>query len=152
MDLLLKLFILVLVLAQVVVFGLFLVVLNWNFLFELVYLRSHTFELHFEFSDFFKSFSKILAIQVAIWSDCLIEILLLFKSGFLLNIFLLQFCDQIVFEFYLLQTLVVLCICLWCFNSVFLLFLPKVSNNCTEPRTFKFTARYFMDELRLFVI
>jgi hypothetical protein len=47
--------------------------------------------------DFFGDLHKVFGVQIAIRSDSLVDIKLLFKAGFLLNVLFLEFRDQIVF-------------------------------------------------------
>lgn len=52
-------------------------------------------------------FKEVLGEKLAVRSNSLVKILLLLQAVLRLNVFLLQACDQVIFEFYLLQRLII---------------------------------------------
>ena len=93
---------------QLVILLLLLSVFYRNFLFKLVDLLGHPFELHSQLCNFLKGLPQVFTVEVSVGAYCLIQVLLLFQTGLLVNVFLLKFGDKIVLQLHLFETLVVL--------------------------------------------
>ena len=89
-------------------------------------LLSHSSELHPKLCDLLLSFKKVLRVKVSVRSNSFVEVLLLLELALSLDIFLLEFGDDIVVELYLLQALVVLGVCLRGLKTVLLLIILKL--------------------------
>ena len=81
---------------------------------------SHSLELHLELGNLLGGLEQVLRVQVAVRAHRLIQVLLLLQSALRFDIFLLQLRYQVVFEFDLFETLIILGVSLRCLDTVLL--------------------------------
>jgi len=80
-------------------------ILGVNFFFELLNLMRSNPELSLKLSNFILSFDQVLGVKISVGSNSLIQVLLLLKLSFKLDILLLELTDQVLLKLYLLYHL-----------------------------------------------
>jgi len=80
-------------------------ILGVNFFFELSNLMRSNHELPLKLSNFILSFDQVLGVKISVGSNSLIQVLLLLKLSFKLDILLLELTDQVLLKLYLLYHL-----------------------------------------------
>ena len=84
-----------------------LLILTRDFFLQLTELLRQQLVLHFQFCDLLLGLEQVLGEKLAVGSDSLVEILLLLEPAFSFDILFLKAGDQVVLQFDLLQTLVI---------------------------------------------
>ena len=80
-------------------------ILGVNFFFELRNLMRSNPELSLKLSNFILSFDQVLGVKISVGSNSLIQVLLLLKLSFKLDILLLELTDQVLLKLHLLYHL-----------------------------------------------